>query len=157
MNIKNIFQLVICIALPLVVGAISGIATASGVRGWYESIQKPFFNPPDVVFGPVWTVLYILMGISLYLVWIQPFSADRSTALKAFLIQLLLNFAWSFVFFYFHLIGWAFVEIVVLLVAIIFMIKSYKVVHPTAAYLQIPYLVWVGFATILNGAIWYLN
>ena len=77
--------------------------------------------------------------------------------MKAFLIQLLLNFAWSFVFFYFHLIGWAFVEIVVLLVAVIFMIKSYKVVHPTAAYLQIPYLVWVGFATILNGAIWFLN
>ena len=154
---KNTVKLILCLLLPLSVGSVAGIATAGGVNTWYETLNKPSFNPPNYLFGPVWTVLYILMGISLYLILKAPKTALRKQAVVIFGIQLGLNFCWSFLFFQFHLPGVSFIEILALLISIIIMIRAFKKINKTAAYLQIPYLLWVSFASVLNGAIWYLN
>jgi tryptophan-rich sensory protein len=155
-NIKWL-TLAACIAGVLLVGFTSGIATASGMNGWYDTLQKPFFNPPSWVFGPAWTALYILMGIGLYLILQTPKSEVRTAVLLIFGVQLFLNFAWSFLFFYFHRPGIALVEIVTLWAFILFMILQFHKLSPTAAYLQLPYLLWVSFATVLNASLWYLN
>lgn len=149
--------LTLCIAGVLVVGFTSGIATAAGMRGWYDLINKPWFNPPSWIFGPVWTVLYIMMGVGLYLILQTPKGDVRTLSLIIFGIQLLLNFMWSFIFFYFHEPFIALVEIIVLWIAILAMITWFRKISPVAAYLQIPYLLWVSFATILNASLWYLN
>jgi translocator protein len=144
--------LAVCIGIPLLVGAVSGFATMKDLNSWYAALRKPSFNPPNSVFGPVWTALYVLMGISLYLVWKAPPSPDRSAAMIAFGVQLVLNFAWSFLFFRFHRIALAFREIVLLYLCIIWMMALFARVDAAAAWLQVPYLLWVGFATVLNGA-----
>lgn len=153
----NWTSLIICIAIPLVAGTLSGIANANSISTWYTTLNKPSFNPPNYLFGPVWTILYLLMGISLYLIVSTTKSEVRTTALIIFGIQLLLNFSWSFVFFYFQSPGIALVVIIALLIGIVLMILYFSRLSPTAAYLQVPYLLWVSFATVLNGAVWYLN
>lgn len=150
-------KLFVSIALPLVLGYIAGLYTGRSVPEWYGSLQQPSFSPPNWVFGPVWTVLYVLMGISCYMVWTQEPSWQRNITLGVFLVQLLLNFAWSFIFFYWKSLGWAFVEIVVLWIAIIAMIFTMYTIKPLAAFIQIPYLLWVSFAAILNLAFYKLN
>ncbi|WP_256012374.1 TspO/MBR family protein [Desertivirga xinjiangensis] len=154
---KNVIRLILSIALPLLVGGVAGYATSSNISNWYVYLNKPSFNPPNEVFSPVWTALYILMGISLYLIWKAEPGKIRSTALTIFFLQLLLNFAWSFLFFYFHQTGLALIEIVLLWISIIFMIFWFHQISKVAAWLQLPYLLWVSFAACLNGAIWYMN
>ncbi|MES2761388.1 MAG: TspO/MBR family protein [Bacteroidota bacterium] len=154
---KKFIQITLCILLPLAVGAIGSFATTKNINTWYLFLNKPVFNPPNWLFGPVWTILYILMGISFYLILQSPKSDLRKKAIVIFCIQLFLNFWWSFLFFNFHLLGIAFIEIVLMWLAIIVMIMQFLKVHRTAALLQIPYLFWVSFASLLNGAIWYLN
>lgn len=154
---KNTIKLIFCILLTVAVGAISGIATSGSVNDWFVGINKPTFNPPNYLFGPVWTVLYILMGVSLFMILQSQNNDLRKKAITIFCIQLVLNFCWSFIFFKFHLIGLAFVEIILIWVSIIWMILTFSKINKTAAYLQIPYLLWVSFASVLNGAIWYLN
>jgi benzodiazapine receptor len=154
---KSTLRLLLCILLPLAVGGISGFATASGMDSWYYSLTAPSFNPPGWVFGPVWTALYILMGISFYLIVKSPPSEDRTAAFLIFIIQLVLNFAWSFLFFKFRMTGVAFIEILLMWISILLMIRLFKKVNLTAAILQIPYLLWVSFASVLNGAYWWLN
>ncbi len=149
-------KLVLCIIGPLIIGAISGIATATSINNWFVNLNKPAFNPPNYLFGPVWTFLYILMGISLYLILQTPKNLARKKAITIFGIQLFLNFCWSFLFFKFQLLGVAFIEIIFIWLSIVAMIYIFKKVNKTAAYLQIPYLLWVSFASVLNGAIWYL-
>jgi len=150
-------KLFISIMIPLVIGFISGFFTASGVNEWYTTLNRPSFNPPNWLFGPVWTTLYILMGISLYLVWKQPASDTRNSAIWIFALQLTLNFFWSIIFFYWHQIGIALIEIIVLWGLILLMIYRFYHINPTAAWLNIPYLLWVSFATVLNAAYWKLN
>lgn len=145
------------IAITLITGAVAGIVTASEVGSWYAALQKPSFNPPNYLFGPVWTALYILMGIALALVWRKPASPSRNRAMKFFFAQLLLNFLWSFIFFYFHLTGWALVEIIILWVFIFITIILFYGQSKAAAWLMVPYILWVSFATVLNTAIWQLN
>jgi len=154
---KNYLKLIFCIIIPLAIGGISGVATTTSLDTWFVALNKPVFNPPSYLFGPVWSVLYILMGISLYLIVQAPKNQTRKNALMIFGIQLVLNFWWSFLFFKFHLLGIAFIEIVMIWLSILTMIYLFQKVNKTAAYLQIPYLVWVSFASILNGAIWCLN
>ncbi|HEX8378446.1 MAG TPA: TspO/MBR family protein [Pedobacter sp.] len=154
---KNIIRFIISITIPLVVGGVSGYATSANISSWYAYLNKPSFNPPNYLFGPVWTFLYLLMGISLYLVWKSPEGKQKTRALLVFAFQLLLNFAWSFIFFSFHETGLALVEIIVLWMSILLMIILFFRINRTAAYLQIPYLLWVSFATALNAAIWHLN
>ncbi len=150
-------KLILCILIPLAIGAISGIATSTGLNDWYMALNKPSFNPPGYLFGPVWTVLYIFMGVSLYLIWQSPVNEQRTRAIALFAIQLFLNFWWSFLFFKFQLLGIAFIEIILIWMSIVAMIYAFYQIHKPAAYLQIPYLLWVSFASVLNGAIWWLN
>lgn len=154
---KKIGILVICIIVPLSIGALGGIATTQGLESWYLTIQKPSFNPPNYVFGPVWSLLYTLMGVSLFLVLTSKNKHSNSKVIIIFTIQILLNLAWSFIFFKFHLLGWALVEIILIWISIIAMIIIFYKINKAAAILQIPYLLWVSFASILNGAFWYIN
>jgi tryptophan-rich sensory protein len=150
-------KLILCILVQLSIGAVSGIATASGVNDWFLTIKKPVFNPPNYLFAPVWTMLYILMGISFYIILQTPNSKSKKYAIAIFVIQLFLNFCWSFLFFKYQLIGVAFIEIILIWLSIICMIYAFYKINRSAAYLQLPYLLWVSFASILNGAIWWLN
>ncbi len=154
---KSYLKLILCIIIPLSIGGISGVATATGINTWFSELNKPIYNPPNYLFGPVWTVLYILMGISLYLIIQTPKVYARKRAIIIFSIQLFLNFCWSFLFFKFHLLGIAFIEILMIWLSIITMIYLFKKINKAAAYLQVPYLLWVSFASVLNGAIWFLN
>ena len=156
MKISNIIKLIISL-FPLSVGAVAGMFTSQAVPIWYASLNRPSFNPPNWVFGPVWTTLYILLGISFFLIWKEYPSKERNLAIKVFSIQMLLNFAWSFLFFYFNLIGVAFIEIILLWISIAAMIYLFYKIKPFAAYLNIPYLLWVSFATILNAGYYFLN
>lgn len=151
-------KLLISIAIPLVVGVISGYFTVTGVESWYQTIQKPSWNPPNWVFGPVWTTLYAMMGIALWLVWKE----DTSRELKLiagilFAAQLTLNFFWSFIFFKLEQPGFAFLEILFMWAAILATIFAFAQVNKTAAWLLAPYISWVSFAAILNFTIWRMN
>ena len=150
-------KLALCITLPLLIGGISGFATATSINDWYVHINKPSFNPPNYLFGPVWTTLYILMGISFYMILQSTASELRKKAIAIFCIQLFLNFFWSFIFFKFQLLGLAFIEIILMWVSILTMIIIFFEINRKAALLQIPYLLWVSFASVLNGSIWLLN
>jgi len=159
MKLKNHNTLIffVCIFIPLIIGGLSGFLSTEGIEAWYPSLNKPFFNPPSWVFGPVWTMLYLLMGYSSYRIWMQPVSIHRRKALLLFALQLSLNFFWSLIFFRWQLIGLATIEIILLWVSIILMIKSFIKLDMVAGYLQIPYLLWVTFASVLSGSLWYLN
>lgn len=157
MRISIIVKLVLSIALPLALGAIAGMFTSQAVPDWYASLNRPSFNPPNWIFGPVWTVLYILMGVSFFIIWMQKASKVRNLAISVYFLQLLLNFAWSFIFFYFNMIGLALVEIALLWGSIILMMALFYKVKPIATYLNIPYLLWVTFAAVLNASYYVLN
>jgi tryptophan-rich sensory protein len=154
---KKLFRFLGCILLTMTIGGISGIATIDGVKGWYTTLNKPSFNPPNYLFGPLWTALYFLMGVSLYIILNQPASAGRRRALTIFGVQLALNFFWSVIFFNFHEPGWALADIILMWIAIVAMIVTFYRIDKTAGLLQLPYIAWVSFATLLNGAIVYLN
>jgi tryptophan-rich sensory protein len=140
------------------VGFLASIATQSSVDTWYTTLEKPFFTPPNYLFGPVWTVLYVLMGISAGIVWNKGLHhVWVKTALYHFVFQLLINALWSLVFFSLQKIMIAFLTIITLLILILLTIKWFKVVNKTAAYLLIPYLLWVIYASALNFEIWRLN
>ena len=154
---KKAVQIILCILLPLSVGALSGMATTNGLISWYPSLHKPFFNPPNFLFGPVWTLLYVLMGISFYIILQSKDLMLKRRAVIIFGIQLVFNFFWSFIFFENKLLGWALVEIIILWLLLIGMTASFYGIDKRAGLLQIPYLLWVSFAALLNGAIVYLN
>ena len=158
---KKTFQFlpfVINLLIPLFFGVLGGIITVNSVRTWYPGIQKPSFNPPNWLFGPVWSTLFIIIGISAYLVWIRRDSIVHfPRTVAVYFIQLILNLAWSFLFFYNHLIGAALIEIIALLVVIaINGIMFYKI-NRIAGLLFIPYFLWVSFATFLTYNIFILN
>lgn len=151
-------KLIISILVPLLVGASAGFFTSSGVNGWYATASKPWFNPPNWIFAPVWTSLYILMGIALFLVWKAETDKNiKQTAIILFAVQLALNFFWSFIFFKLQLPGWAFAEIILMWIMIFITILWFGKISSAAAWLLVPYISWVSFASILNYAIWKLN
>ena len=154
---KPVFKIIIAVVVCLAVGGLSGFATTDAIEGWYATINKPSFNPPNWIFGPVWTTLYILMGISLYFIVQQPASKTKTQALVVFGVQLFLNFWWSIIFFTFKDLLFALIEIIVLWIFIAAMIYLFRKLKPIAGYLQIPYLLWVSFATLLTYSIWMLN
>jgi len=155
---NNTIKLLIAIIIPVAIGATSGFFTVSGVESWYQTINKPTWNPPSWIFGPVWTTLYIMMGIAFFLVWKSPAKPDvKRNAIILFAIQLTLNFFWSFIFFNQHQIGWALVEIITMWLFILLTIFAFGNISKTAAWLMVPYISWVSFATILNYTIWKLN
>ena len=154
----NTLKLIIAIIIPVAIGAASGFFTSSEIPGWYQTINKPTWNPPSWLFGPVWTTLYVMMGIALFLIWKSDASQSvKKTAIILFAVQMLLNFFWSFIFFNQHQIGWAVVEIITMWVFILLTIFAFAPISKTAAWLLVPYISWVSFATILNYTIWQLN
>lgn len=157
MSKSNSAKLILSIAFPIFLGAIAGMFTSQAVPEWYSALNRPSFNPPNWIFGPVWTILYILMGISFFIVWKQEANRMRNLAIIVFLLQMFLNFAWSFIFFYFNMIGIALVEIILLWASIILMLILFYKIKPIAALINIPYLLWVSFATVLNASYFFLN
>ena len=145
------------IILCLAVSGIGGAITATSVDTWYQALEKPPFNPPDWVFAPVWTALYILMGIAAWRVWrLRTFEATGK-ALAVFVVQLGLNLSWSFLFFGLQRIDLALVEIVILLCAIITNTIMFWRIDRRAGLLFVPYAAWVTYATALNASLWLLN
>lgn len=149
--------LVVFLALCLGAGGLGAIATTPEIDGWYRTLQKPAWNPPDHVFGPVWTALYVLMAMAGWLVWQKECSGSRRVGLFLFGLQLALNVAWSWIFFALHEPGWAVVEITVLWLAILATLVVFLRQSRLAGALLVPYLAWVTFAAGLNFAIWRLN
>lgn len=150
---KKIWKLIISIIIPFIASAIGGFFTIST---WYVDLNKPSFNPPSWVFGPVWTILYLMIGISLYLVWVDK-AKDKNLAYYAFGIQIFLNTIWSMLFFGLRNPLLAFIEIIFLWIAIVVNIVYFYKINKKAAYLLIPYILWVSFAAVLNFSIFYLN
>jgi tryptophan-rich sensory protein len=142
---------IISFALTFLTALIGSSVTTPSIAGWYQTINKAPFNPPNWLFAPAWTILFILMAISLYLVW------KKSQFPKIFLLQLFLNFFWSFSFFYLHQPILAYIDILVLIVVLIFTIKQFIKIDKLAAYLLYPYLAWISFASILNLYVIILN
>ena len=151
---KTILLVIICLSI----GYASGIVTQNGIETWYSTLEKPSFNPPNWVFAPVWTILYICIGIAGGIIWHQ---IDRNPLVKKallfFTIQLLLNALWSFLFFGLKNPLIALIEIILLLLVIYETYIIFTKINKIAGYLFIPYLLWVSFATILNASIWWLN
>ncbi|MEO4004286.1 TspO/MBR family protein [Flavobacterium sp. CAU 1735] len=156
---KNITRILMIVVTCLVVGYFSGIVTRGSIETWYPTLVKPSFNPPNWLFPPVWTTLYILMGIAAGLVWNRiDFERDAvKRALLFFAIQLGLNALWSYLFFGLHNTLLALVELVLLWLIIYETYLSFKKINKIAGYLLLPYLAWVTFAGVLNASIWQLN
>ena len=151
-------KLFVSLLITLSVGIIAGLFTRTAVHGWYALANKPSFNPPNWLFGPVWTILYIMMGIALWLVWkTEAEKTIKQTALILFAVQLMLNFIWSFIFFYYQQTGWALADIILLWLAILCTIIWFNKITSTAAWLLVPYIFWVSFASLLNYYIWQHN
>jgi len=148
------------VVLCFAVAAAGAAITASSVGGWYQGLSKPAFNPPDWLFGPVWTLLYAMIATAGWRVWRLRGWATKgvpNAELLAWAVQLGLNLCWSFVFFGARMIGAALVEIVVLLAAIVVTVRLFWRVDRAAAWLLVPYAAWVAFAALLNAALWRLN
>ena len=155
---NTLLKITISVAICLLIGFLSSFATQSSVNDWYLTLNKPSFNPPNWIFAPVWTILYILMGIAAGIVWSKGFYHLRvKTALYHFGFQLLLNALWSILFFGLKNPLAALFVILTLLVLIVLTIKWFRVVSKKAALLLLPYLAWVAFASVLNFKIWELN
>lgn len=181
MKYNNLFRLLLSIIICELAGVIGAGFTTPAIGLWYKGLDKPFFNPPNWIFGPVWTAIFILMGISLYLIWSKKWaiknelkfknkkppnklsrkflsgSWQKANIILIFAVQLVLNVLWSLIFFKFHSLGIAFFELIMLWFAIVFTIINFYRVSKAAAYLLLPYLLWVSYAGILNFFIWILN
>ena len=162
---KNFIRLVVSIAVPLIAGGIGSFFTVSSVDTWYQTLEKPALNPPAWVFGPVWTTLFVLMGIALFLIWQNYSQMLENTSMKyaarwaiiLFFVQLILNVCWSVVFFGMQNPGGALGVIIALWLAILATIVAFRKLSRVAAWLLVPYILWVTFATYLNYSIWMLN
>lgn len=157
-NMNKYFRLLLSIIICELVGLIGTPFTISAIQSWYVYLNKPFFSPPNWIFGPVWTTLYALMGISAYLIWSKGFKNKKvKKGLQFFGIQLGFNFIWSILFFGLHNPILGFLDIILLWISIFITIKKFYVISKPAAYLLIPYLAWVSFASLLNLSIILLN
>lgn len=158
MKIKNPKLLVLALLIPQAAGIIGSIFTTPNIPSWYAGLIKPSFNPPNFLFAPVWTTLFLLMGISLYLVWIKGLSKKNIRfAFTIFMFQLILNILWSLLFFGMRSPQSAFYEIVILWIFIAYTIYLFAKINIKSAVLLVPYILWVSFAAILNFTIWRLN
>lgn len=156
---NKILRIITAVATCLVIGFLSGMVTKESVTTWYPTLVKPIFNAPNWIFAPVWSLLYLMMGIAAGLVWNKIESDEKNIikAMKFFIIQLALNALWSYLFFGLHNPLLALVEIVLLLFMIFETYSQFKKIDGLAGKLFIPYLAWVSFAMILNASIWWLN
>lgn len=156
--VRSPLKLLAAIVICNLAGIIGSLVTTTGEGSWYAAIEKPHFNPPGFVFGPVWTTLYILMGISLYLIWMEGTGRrEVRLALIFFSTQLVLNALWTFLFFGLQSPFLGLVEIIILWLFIVATIVAFYRINKTAAFLMVPYLAWVTFAAFLTYSIWILN
>jgi len=158
MRIRDIWKLVVSIIACLAAGAIGSIFTRQAIPTWYATLEKPAFNPPNWLFAPVWTLLYLLMGVAAFLVWRKGLENRQvRIALIVFLVQLVLNALWSVAFFGLESPLFGVVVIAALWVAILFTVLKFYRISLAASVLMWPYLLWVTFAAVLNVSIWLLN
>lgn len=158
MRINDFFKLVIAIVVSQLAGIIGSVFTKPSIAGWYASLAKPALAPPNWIFGPVWTTLFVLMGISAFLIWKKGLDRrDVKIALGIFLGQLFLNTLWSIIFFGLQSPGGAFIELIFLWLAILATIVAFAKISKPAAWLLVPYIAWVSFAMYLNYSIYVLN
>lgn len=158
MRVKDVIYLGFSIFICLGAGMIGSLFTSSSIDTWYATLEKPTFNPPSWLFAPVWTALYFLMGISLFLILRQDLEKGKiKLAISFFGLQLILNALWSFLFFGLQNPFLAFIEITILWIAILITILTFYKIKKVASTLLVPYIMWVTFATILNYFIWRLN
>jgi benzodiazapine receptor len=153
----DILALVLFVGLCLGVGGLGGAVTAESVNTWYPTLNKPSFNPPNWIFGPVWTTLNILMGVAAWRIWR---AADRDTArgpLAVFALQLAVNLGWSVAFFGLRNPGLAVIVVLALDLLVLVTVLMFRRIDGLAAWLLVPYLAWISFATLLNVTIWRLN
>lgn len=158
----NIVKLLVSVGGSLLAGFVGSLYTMGSIDTWYVTLNKPFFNPPNWVFAPVWTTLYILMGVAAYIVWTneskkKKIKDARCNGLRLFIIQVMLNTIWSILFFGLQNLWLAYAEMLVLLYFIILNIREFRKVSSVAAYLMYPYVAWVSFASILNLTIALMN
>ncbi len=158
-SLQAVVKLVVSLAATFLAAGIGSLGMAGeGTWGWYERLNKPFFQPPDWLFGPVWTVLYILMAVAVFLVWQKGFDKKAvRVAMSFFAIQLALNAFWTIIFFELNSILGGLIEIVILWAAIVVTTIQFKKVSTAASILMLPYLVWVSFAVLLNTFLYILN
>ncbi len=157
-KIKEVLRFVVSIVIPLLVGYVGSATTIASIPTWYATIIKPSWAPPNWIFGSVWTILYVLMGIALYLVWSKGLHRkDVQFAVILFVVQLLLNLSWSIVFFGYHALFGSFVLVLVLWLAILANLIAFYVISKTAGLLLVPYILWVSIASYLNYSIYLLN
>lgn len=158
MKINNTLKLIIAIVVSELAGIVGSVFTTPSIDGWYSTLVRPALNPPAWVFGPVWTTLFALMGIAAFLVWKKGLDRkDVRIALGIFIGQLVLNTLWSIIFFGLHSPGGALIEIIFLWLAILATIIAFAKISKPAAWLLVPYILWVSFAGYLNFSIWSLN
>jgi translocator protein len=156
--VAKIFRLIASVIIPLAAGFIGSYFTVSEILTWYSVLNKPFFNPPNYLFGPVWTTLYILMGISFFIVWNSKINESKRTrAIGYYFAQLFFNIFWSIGFFGLHSPLLGLIIIIMLWILIFQTIKTFAKINKAASYLLYPYIAWVSFASILNLAIFLLN
>lgn len=157
-KLSTTWKFTIAILLCESVGIISGFLARANNNLWFDKLNKPSWNPPAYLFAPVWTTLYLLMGISLALIWKNKATElEKRNAYLLFATQLFLNFWWSILFFHFHSPALALIDIILMVITIIFTIFVFSNFSKTASWLLVPYIVWVSFATFLNFSIWNLN
>ncbi|MDX1460528.1 MAG: TspO/MBR family protein [Xanthomonadales bacterium] len=149
-------QVLALLVFVLIVAAVAAFGAQFAPGEWYAAMNKPAWNPPSWVFGPVWTTLYLMMAFAAWLVWLTG-DSRRGEALSWWGLQLVLNGAWSWLFFGLHRPGWALAEIGMLWLAIVLTIRSFRAIRPLAGWLLAPYLAWVTFAMVLNFTLWQLN
>lgn len=155
---KDFIGIAIAAFLCLLAGAIGSVFTYPAIPVWYAALNKPFFNPPNWIFGPVWTILYIMMGASAYIIWKKRKESTEATkGLVIFAGQLFLNTMWSVVFFGYKDIFFALLVIILLWALILMCMIQFNKLSRNAMLLLIPYIVWVSFATLLNTAVWLMN
>ena len=149
--------LAICAGLCVLAGTVSALFSGLADRTWYQSLRHPAWTPPDAIFGPVWTLLYIMMGSALWLIWQSKSWSGAPLAVSLFVAQLILNMAWSPIFFGLHHPGWAMLDLAALWVAALATMLTFWPIHRLAGLLLVPYLLWCSFAAVLNLAFWRLN
>lgn len=154
MTKNKYLSLFLILLITFIASAIGGYTTASYKEPWYSEIILPSYNPPSWVFGPVWTTLYVMMSVAVWKVWIKYFDTK---VLKIYFIHLFFNATWSVIFFGFHEIGFALINLIIIVLFIVFLMRLYFIRERTSYYLMWPYLLWSSYALILNFSIFFLN
>jgi translocator protein len=157
MKTIDVVKLLVSLAVPLLAGFGSTVFTINSIPTWYASLNKPWFSPPNVVFAPVWTILYILMGVALFLIWRSPRNRTRDSGIALFAAQLAVNVIWTFAFFGLQNTLYGLLSIIPLWILIAATIYQFYKVEKWASYLLVPYIAWVSIATALNASVYLLN